>query len=32
MGAAWPDDGLETIFAGFHHGNLSMRSFAFGVS
>jgi 4,5-DOPA dioxygenase extradiol len=30
MGAAWPDDGLETIFAGFHHGNLSMRSFCLG--
>ena len=27
MGASWPDDAVETIFAGFHHGNLSMRSF-----
>jgi len=31
MGAAWPDDRLETIFAGFHHGNLSMRSFCLGT-
>jgi len=30
MGASWPGDGLETIFAGFHHGNLSMRSFSLG--
>jgi 4,5-DOPA dioxygenase extradiol len=30
MGAAWPEDKLDTIFAGFHHGNLSMRSFAMG--
>ena len=30
MGAAWPDDPLETVFAGFHHGNLSMRSFCLG--
>ena len=28
MGASWPDDRVETIFAGFHHGNLSMRSFS----
>jgi 4,5-DOPA dioxygenase extradiol len=30
LGAAWPDDPLDTIYQGFHHGNLSMRSFAFG--
>ncbi|MEO8372983.1 MAG: class III extradiol ring-cleavage dioxygenase [Candidatus Solibacter sp.] len=30
MGASWPDDKLETIYQGFHHGNLSMRSFSFG--
>ena len=30
MGAAWPDDPLETIYAGFHYGNLSMRSFSLG--
>jgi 4,5-DOPA dioxygenase extradiol len=28
LGAAWPDDRVETIYQGFHHGNLSMRSFA----
>jgi hypothetical protein len=30
MGAAWPDDRLETIYAGFHYGNLSMRCFCLG--
>jgi 4,5-DOPA dioxygenase extradiol len=30
LGAASPDDRLETIYEGFHYGNLSMRSFAFG--
>ncbi len=30
MGAAWPEDKVETIYKGFHHGNLSMRSFAMG--
>ena len=30
MGTAWPDDPLETIFTGFHYGNLSMRSFSLG--
>jgi 4,5-DOPA dioxygenase extradiol len=29
LGAAWPDEDLETIYEGFHYGNLSMRSFAF---
>ncbi|HTS61970.1 MAG TPA: class III extradiol ring-cleavage dioxygenase, partial [Candidatus Acidoferrales bacterium] len=28
LGAAWPDERLETIYEGFHYGNLSMRSFA----
>ena len=30
LGAAWPDDPLDTIYQGFHHGNLSMRSFSLG--
>jgi 4,5-DOPA dioxygenase extradiol len=30
LGAAWPDDPIDTIFEGFHHGNLSMRSFSMG--
>jgi len=29
LGAAWPEDRLDTIYEGFHYGNLSMRSFAF---
>jgi 4,5-DOPA dioxygenase extradiol len=29
MGAAWPGERLDTIYEGFHYGNLSMRSFAF---
>ncbi len=31
-GMSSPDDGIKTIFEGFHYGNLSMRSFAFGKS
>jgi 4,5-DOPA dioxygenase extradiol len=31
LGAAWPEESLETIYEGFHYGNLSMRSFAFGA-
>ena len=31
VGAAWPDERLDTIYEGFHYGNLSMRSFAFGA-
>ena len=30
LGASWPDDQVDTIYKGFHHGNLSMRSFALG--
>jgi 4,5-DOPA dioxygenase extradiol len=30
MGAAWPGEEVRTIYEGFHHGNLSMRSFVFG--
>ena len=29
LGAAWPGERLETIYEGFHYGNLSMRSLAF---
>ncbi|HEX3745462.1 MAG TPA: class III extradiol ring-cleavage dioxygenase [Bryobacteraceae bacterium] len=29
LGAAYPDEAVETIFEGFHYGNLSMRSFSF---
>ena len=29
MGMAHPDEPVETIFEGFHYGNLSMRSFSF---
>ena len=29
LGAAYPDEPVETIFEGFHYGNLSMRSFGF---
>ncbi|MCE9673424.1 dioxygenase [Myxococcus stipitatus] len=28
LGAALPEDGLTQVFEGFHHGTLSMRSFA----
>jgi 4,5-DOPA dioxygenase extradiol len=31
LGASWPEDRLEMIYEGFHYGNLSMRSFAFGA-
>ncbi|MBZ5619162.1 MAG: hypothetical protein LAQ69_10645 [Acidobacteriia bacterium] len=29
LGAAFPDEPAETIFEGFHYGNVSMRSFCF---
>jgi aromatic ring-opening dioxygenase catalytic subunit (LigB family) len=29
LGAAWPEDRIETVYEGFHYGNISMRSFAF---
>jgi 4,5-DOPA dioxygenase extradiol len=29
LGAAFPEEPVETIFAGFQYGNLSMRSFSF---
>jgi len=29
LGAAFPEDTVETIYEGFHYGNLSMRSFSF---
>ncbi len=29
LGAAFPEEPMETIFAGFQYGNLSMRSFTF---
>ena len=29
LGAAFPEERVETIFAGFQYGNLSMRSFSF---
>jgi 4,5-DOPA dioxygenase extradiol len=28
LGAALPEDRLTPVFEGFHHGTLSMRSFA----
>ncbi len=28
LGAAWPGEKVETIYEGFHYGNLSMRSFS----
>jgi 4,5-DOPA dioxygenase extradiol len=31
LGAAFPEERVETIFEGFHYGNLSMRSFCFGA-
>lgn len=31
LGATWPDEKLETIYEGFHYGNLSMRSFVYGA-
>jgi 4,5-DOPA dioxygenase extradiol len=30
LGSAWPEDKSDTIYEGFHYGNISMRSFAFG--
>jgi 4,5-DOPA dioxygenase extradiol len=30
LGAARPEERLETIYQGFHYGNISMRSFFFG--
>jgi 4,5-DOPA dioxygenase extradiol len=30
MGAAFPEEQCATVFAGFHYGNLSMRSVAWG--
>jgi 4,5-DOPA dioxygenase extradiol len=32
LGASWPEDRLETIYEGFHYGNLSMRSVALASS
>jgi 4,5-DOPA dioxygenase extradiol len=29
LGAAWPEEQVESLFEGFHYGNLSMRSFGF---
>ena len=29
LGMAYPNEPVETIFAGFHYGNISMRSFSF---
>jgi 4,5-DOPA dioxygenase extradiol len=29
LGAAWAEERAETIYEGFHYGNLSMRSFAY---
>jgi hypothetical protein len=29
LGAAYADEPVDTIFEGFHYGNLSMRSFSF---
>jgi len=31
LGASWPEDRLDTIYEGFHYGNLSMRSFVFAA-
>lgn len=30
LGAAWPEERIETVYEGFHYGNISMRSLAFG--
>lgn len=32
LGAAWPEEHVETIYEGFHYGNISMRSFAAAYS
>jgi 4,5-DOPA dioxygenase extradiol len=29
LGAAWPEERIETVYEGFHYGNISMRTFAF---
>jgi 4,5-DOPA dioxygenase extradiol len=29
LGAAWPGEHIETIYEGFHYGNISMRSISF---
>ncbi len=29
LGAAWPDEHAETVYEGFHYGNISMRSIVF---
>jgi 4,5-DOPA dioxygenase extradiol len=29
LGAAWPNEALETVYEGFHYGNISMRTVAF---
>lgn len=29
LGAAWPEERVETIYEGFHYGNISMRSLYF---
>jgi 4,5-DOPA dioxygenase extradiol len=29
LGAAYPEDRIQSIYEGFHYGNISMRSFAF---
>jgi 4,5-DOPA dioxygenase extradiol len=29
LGAAWPEEGVETIYEGFHYGNISMCSISF---
>jgi len=29
LGAAWPEDRVETLYDGFHYGNLSMRTMVF---
>ena len=31
LGMAYPDESLETIYQGFQYGNLSMRSFGWGL-
>ncbi len=30
LGAAWPDESVASIYQGFHHGNISMRSLTVG--
>jgi len=31
LGMSFPDERVETIYQGFHYGNLSMRSFSFSI-